>query len=426
LLPHLAALVCAAVVATFALCAPTSAAAASDGGCSLSDVSTSSQPACWKPYGANSVFNTELTSNPTLTSNSAAVINNMVSSGWSIDGSNSSFNLSPANNGTRPVFFATPSDPTMTIHCENAAGAGSCTGQNHINVAGARIHVPAGAQPFDNSDAHLTVIETATGAEYDFWEASISGSTISTAVAAKVNVATGSGLGSQGDAGAFGLTAGLVRPSELAAGHIDHALTVTVPCVNGSGSRGYVWPAVGGWGYPCGSNGSSANDNIPAMGQLLQLNMSDAQIQASGAPSWEKTIMTALAHYGAYVEDTNGTGNPGIDILLQAGSSWTDLGKSSPWGQFGSLSSGTPIPLGRFQVVAPCVPRGRCAGVAAGTGQAGGKAPGRAKHHKKHGKKQRHHKKHKKHHHKHKHHKKKHHKHQKKHHHKKHKKHKKH
>jgi hypothetical protein len=289
----------------------------------------------------------------------------------------------------------------MTIRCANAAGQGSCTGKNGINIDGARIHVPAGARPYANSDGHLTIIETATGAEYDFWEASMSGSTISAGTAAVVNVNTGSGRGSQGDAAAFGLTAGLLRPSELASGEIDHPLIITVPCVDGTGSRGFTWPAEGGWGSPCGPNGSAADVNAPELGQLLQLNMSDSQIRASSAPSWQKTIMTALAHYGAYVEDVDGNQATGLDIISQASSSWTDLGKPDAWAPLGALKSSTPIPVGDFQVVSPCVPQGRCAGVAAQPGN--GSAPhrrARSKHGHRHHHKHRHHR----HHHRHRHH----------------------
>ena len=89
--------------------------------------------------------------------------------------------------GSRPVFFARPSDPTMKIVCTNAFGAGSCTGANGVALGGQTINVPAGLQPENGTDAHLTVIESATGQEYDFWEASISGQTISAGSGSVVN-----------------------------------------------------------------------------------------------------------------------------------------------------------------------------------------------------------------------------------------------
>jgi len=309
----------------------------------------------------------------------------MVARRWRIDGVTSSFSFSPRFFATRAVFFAKPSDPVMTIRCKENPAEGLCTGANRVDVSGMKIHVPRGAMPYRNRDAHMTVIETDTGAEYDFWSTSIRGSTISAKTAGVVNVRTGDGRGSQGDAAQFALSAGLVRPAELASGEIDHALVVTVPCTDGNGTRvGFTWPAEGGYGAPCGPNGSAADDDTPAMGQLLRLDMTDAQIRKSGAPAWQQTIMTALAHYGAYVEDTDSQAAQGIDILAQSSSSWTDLGQSDQWApllsRFGStdgaLTSDMPIPIDDLEMVAPCVVRGGCTGPGRRTTSTGSSAAG--------------------------------------------------
>src|ERR1700761_4672750 len=85
-LRHVSALLLAGVVGVLvALTAPGAAAAAP--GCRLSQMSSTSQPACWKPFTASSPFNSQLPSSPTLASGSAAEINHMVSAGWSLDGS---------------------------------------------------------------------------------------------------------------------------------------------------------------------------------------------------------------------------------------------------------------------------------------------------------------------------------------------------
>jgi hypothetical protein len=335
--------------------------------CPLSEMTRVSQPACFVPFSAVSPFNTPIPANAALASDNAAVLAHMSRYDWSIDGTNSEFDFNPDALGTRPVFYATSSDPVMTVHCTNAAGVGSCTGANGVNTDGVKINVPAGAVPFANQDAHMTVIETATGKEYDFWEASVSGSTIDAGVGAEVSVSS-DGRGSQGDDGSFALAAGLVRPAELAAGQINHALVVTVPCVNASGASGYAWPAEYGYGSPCGDGWNESPVGAPQMGQLLRLNMTAAQIRASPVPAWQKTVMIALATYGAYIEDTDGNQAAGIDILTQGGSSWTDLGLPDPWRavtrQFGSsngdLVSSVPIPVSDLQVVKPCYPEGGC------------------------------------------------------------------
>jgi hypothetical protein len=367
-----AALLACAAIAVVPMFGRSSHAHPTGTSCPLSEMTAGSQPACFVPFSAVSPFNTPIPANATLAPDNAAVLAHMSRYAWSIDGSKSEFDFNPNALGTRPVFYATPSDPVMTVHCKNDAGVGSCTGANGFDTDGATLNVPAGAVPFANADAHMTVIETATGKEYDFWDTSVSGSTINAGVGAEVSV-SGDGRGSQGDDGSFALAAGLVRPAELAAGQINHALVVTVPCVNAKGAKGFAWPAQYGYGSPCGEGWSESPVGAPKMGQLLRLNMTAAQIQASPAPAWQKTIMTALSTYGAYIEDVDGIQAAGIDILTQGGSSWTDVGQPNPWfavtRQFGSLNgdlvSSVPIPVSDLQVVEPCYPEGSCPTAAA-------------------------------------------------------------
>jgi hypothetical protein len=363
--------VCAALAGTSVLAlagtfvAPTAADAATS--CSLSQMSTSSEPACWHPFNGGP-FNTQLSATPALASNSAAVVSHMAAYKWSVGNPGGGFQLGA---GSRPVFFATTADPTMKIVCTNAFGSGSCTGANGVAIGGQTINVPAGLQPENGTDAHLTVIESGTGQEYDFWDASISGSTISAGSGSVVNTNTGNGLGAQGDAANFALSSGLLRPSELASGQINHALIVTVPCTNANGANvGYSYPATGGWGEACGDYWNETGNGAPMLGQLFRLNLTDAQIAASPAPAWQKTIMTALSHYGAYIEDTDGTYNSGIDVITQDSESWTDLGQTDQWSTLakqdgnanGQLSSNVPIQASQLQVVSACVAQGTCPG----------------------------------------------------------------
>jgi hypothetical protein len=323
---------------------------------------------CWAPFSSGSAFSTRLSSTPPLAADNAAVQQHMASYGWTIGPNASGFTLEAGS--SRPVFYAGPSDPVMTIHCTAVYGPKSCQGANGIDINGLQIHVPAGARPASNSDAHLSIIETASGAEYDFWRASISGSTITSATGAETNVNSGDGTGGGGNAAELALSAGLLRPSELVAGHIDHPLVVVVPCTNATGANvGYAWPARGGWGQHCGQFWNEQAGSAPELGQLMKLNMTAAQIASSGAPQWQQTIMTALAGYGAYVEDTEGSWhNEGMYILTQATSSWTDLGKPDQWaaavrtfGQRGeTLSSTVPIRTANLEVVDTCVTRGTC------------------------------------------------------------------
>jgi hypothetical protein len=331
------------------------------------------QTACWRPFNDTSPFNRRLPARPELSPVSGAVRRHMQAYHWVIQGSDSdsthSFSLVPSA-GSRPVYFGSPSDPMMTISCQAWYGAASCQGDNGVVTNNAGIHVPAGAAPATNSDGHMTVVETDTGDEYDLWHATVSGSWIISATGAEENVNTSDGIGDGGDAASLALTGGLLRPSELMSGHINHALVITVPCTNAYGaSVGFTWPATGGWGDVCGQYQAESTNDAPPIGALFKLNMSDRQIRRSGAPRWQRTIMFALAHYGAYAEDTNGPEHGSLAILTQDPISWTSIGRRNQWatavskfrGRHGMLVSRVPIPTRRLELVAPCVPRASCA-----------------------------------------------------------------
>ena len=334
----------------------------------LSAMGTDHQVGCWHPFGGSSPFNTALPTGPKLAADNSAVQQHMATYGWSLDGSNTGFSLS--GDGSRPIYFATSADPVMRVKCTSEEGPGTCQGGNGVDVNGAQINVPVGARPGSDWDAHMTVIETATGTEYDFWHTSVSGLTLTAGTGAEANVNTSDGTGSGGDAANLALSAGLLRPSELASGQINHALVITAPCTNATGKNvGYTWPATGGWGEYCGQYWHEAASTAPMLGQLVKLSMDNAQIANSPAPTWEKTIMTALAHYGAYIEDTNGSyHNEGMDILTQDPASWTDIGQTNQWastisqlgGQNSTLTSNTPIPTSQLQLVDTCVTQGTC------------------------------------------------------------------
>jgi len=234
--------------------------------------------------------------------------------------------------------------------------------------------VPQGASPFPNTDGHFTVIETDTGIEYDFWEAAInwSNDTMTATNGGEVNAVTGSGYPGQSqgaEASQNPLLAGLVRPSEVLAaqstGQIDHAVTLEVGCVQAISPP--VWPS----SNP-GSDSPCNNSSGPHFGTLLKLNWTDTQIKASGAYPWEQGYMYAMAHYGAYIVDTNGGGDNTMHVNAQAFNSWTDFGLADQWsvvdpmitgGTGGSspiLQSNVVIPISSLVVVDPCVQQHAC------------------------------------------------------------------
>src|SRR2546426_2413527 len=119
-------------------------------------------PGCWRPYGPRSPFNTPIPANPRLSPESAAIVAYMRSRGWTFEGDRS-HRLMFDSSGSRPVYWARRSDPMVALSCH---GEGSCHGISHLRI-------PAGAQPQNESDGHMAVIDQAARREYDFWQASL-------------------------------------------------------------------------------------------------------------------------------------------------------------------------------------------------------------------------------------------------------------
>ena len=290
-------------------------------GCELGSFSADKVPgSCWRPYGDSSPFNRRVPANPQIAAGSAATVNRWVGF-WK---GNEDLNFAPRFNvGTadtsedwgHPLYYSQPGDPTYTIHC--AESWGKC------DVEGMRIAIPSAAKPAGGSDGHMTVIDQASGWEYDFWQVRnkpASGGTITISWGGRTRI-DGDGLGSNATAAFFGGAAGIIRPAELAAGEIDHALFLVVKCTDGTS----VYPANTGTGRSCSDMGLS-NAGAPPMGAHFYLDMSDAEIDAARVPAWKRAVMRAAAHYGLFVGDTGGGG-----IQIESGSSFTSFGHADPW-----------------------------------------------------------------------------------------------
>ena len=329
--------------------------------------------ACWRPYSSSSPFNRQLPANPTIASNSASIIANLTANQYGFEGGTGQFAFT-SDDGRDGVYYSTQSDPVVTIHCTYYWGPGTCSGSNKVNIDGQQIHVPSGAMPQNNgSDQHMSVVDQASNIEYDFEHAEWSSDhkTLNVWSGAEIPAGPnlGTGLGGGGTAAGFSTLAGLITEPELASGSINHALTINVPCTNGS-----VYPAGGAYGLACSQLQGNVNTGTATpLGTLFQLNMTDAQIAGSGAPAWEKTIMTAMAHYGMYVNDTDGIGN--IELEAESDISYTSLGGPSRLNNFikangGSyyaplkrwILSGRFIPVNKLRVISPCFAQGTCPG----------------------------------------------------------------
>jgi hypothetical protein len=238
-----------------------------------------------------SPFNVPVGLSPTLPNSSAMVAFLLEHEGVPAD-------VHRPADGSRPLFYASNSDPVLTLRGHDGAGL--------LNLDGRKIHVPQYAAAEEESDGHLTIVLAPSdaiipGEAIDFWRATIS-------FAEKVVRASSIGLtqmgpsgsllsldgGGSGDAAFFGLQAGLVRAPELEAGTVNHALTAVI-----DGAANYtVYPAKIG-------DGSSTDPNAPPIGQRFVLDYTVAEIEALGFKPWKVAILKALIKYGFYVGDSS-------------------------------------------------------------------------------------------------------------------------
>lgn len=287
-------------------------------------------PACWRPYAANSPFNTPVPPDATPVTNSAAIVRRLTTvrtndPNGGIPTLGYVNNLVVHDDGTagEPTYYARDGDPTFPVVCADTEFP---TRDALCPLQRKTLRVPAGAVresgPFDDAgrDWHMTVVDQQTGVEYDLWRVEAPAplperpravDTLRIAFAGTRRIdGLGDGLSGAGDATAahWGSLAGRVRAEEFAAGRIDHALFITVDCVDGSVPPVYPADTRGtAAGQPCTTIGLS-NADAPPLGAHLQLNMTVSEIDDLHVRPWQRTLLVAMREYGMYVGDTGASG----------------------------------------------------------------------------------------------------------------------
>jgi hypothetical protein len=311
---------------------------------------------CWRPFASTSPFNRPIPPGPRLLPRSREIVSRLVEHGPPdnlVVGA-----ADTEDDWAHPTYYSRPGDPVYEIRCTRPWG--------RCEVEGERIPVPAAARPAGGGDRHLTVVDQATGWEYDLWGVQSKppdGGTLVTAWGGKTHI-EGDGLGSGGTAAGFANLAGIIRAPELMSGRIEHALFMTAPCDAGT----HVHPANQS-ATSCREDGLS-NEDAPPLGARFQLAMSAREIDALRAPAWKKTILHAMATYGMYFGDTGGSS---WSVQLESGSTYTSFGFQDPLVEFARAADAPMweghhvLRLGddidwrhRLRVVHPCVTAGTC------------------------------------------------------------------
>ncbi len=332
--------------------------------CTWGTFSAANQPgACWRPYSTVSPFNRPLPSKIEKISKSAAVGARTARFGKGAPIFHGGV-AGTSNDTGHALYFSRAGDPMYTVRCTK--NWGTC------DVEGLRIAIPADAKAATGDDGHLGVIDQVGNWEYDFWQVNRKRRDggileVSWGGRTRIGTSTADGLGSKAVAAGYGLTGGVIRPEELAAGKIDHALFMTVKCTNGRS----VWPAADGTGRVC-----KKRRRAPAMGAHFFLSMTPSEVEALSVPDWQKAILRAMVTYGMFVGDT-GARHAGWTIKIESGTGDTSMGYADPWVELGKRlglptwnSDGTTLYSfdlrnavrwrDELRVARPCVARRTC------------------------------------------------------------------
>ncbi|HEX2086428.1 MAG TPA: hypothetical protein VHF89_12150 [Solirubrobacteraceae bacterium] len=310
---------------------------------------------CWRPYSDDSPFNQPIPAGAPSHPNSDAIVRRTLGFGQL-------GHLIAGDSGTdddynHPTYYSTPEDPVFTLHCYEDWGT--------CDIEGHQIRIPDAAKPAAGRDAHLTVVDQASGWEYDLYKVRskpAGGGTLELRWGGRTRI-DGDGLGSDATASQFGNLAGIIRAQEMQSARIAHALFMNASCDSGT----FVYPATKN-GRSCSAIGQSTTD-APPMGARFQLAMPADEIEALPVPRWKKTILHAMSEYGMYMGDTGGAWG----VMMESGSTYTSFGAEDEMVRF-ARENGVPEHNGHYvfnlregvdwarylRVVDPCVAKRTC------------------------------------------------------------------
>jgi len=160
------------------------------------------------------------------------------------------------------------------------------------------VPIPYNAQPDPKNDGHMTIIDTASGFVYEFWQFNKSDTTYSATWGNRISLLSNGiypyGMSSRGSG--FSSLLGVIWPHEFKKGSIDHALVLSIPSTKAGGP---VSPATESDGFTIKSGA------IPIGARLIldpTLDLSTLKLTY-----YERVICECLQKYGAFVGDTSGS-----------------------------------------------------------------------------------------------------------------------
>lgn len=264
----------------------------------------------WRPFTDDSPWNTPVGDNPSVHTMSDAFIARAIQT-YQQQGRTGEPFVGTAGAVSQewsiPVYFVedlVPYPPEVFVAAHTSWG---------YNLS---APIPEVAEPDPSADAHLCVIDRNTNEEWDFWQLRGEYPSFTSGTGRPYDTSQ-SGARAAGEQGCresgFPLIAGLIRPEEMEAGEIRHALVFAFDARDGADQ--FVYPASTG----CDHNNSAAEDVWP-IGTRIQLKPG---IGISHLPRGAEIVAQALKKYGAYLGDENDSMS--IGVAFQQNRDWSGL-----------------------------------------------------------------------------------------------------
>jgi hypothetical protein len=320
-----------------------------------------SLPGTWRPFSADSPWNTPIAGDAATHPDSGQIMSFITGRRSNIRFGNEY--LVPVwvvNSGNaRPVGTPTNPDRPMDLHWVhmNSPNIFDTWDQDNNGVSDIPFPLAKGTYPEPTADGHICIIDPFKKVAYEM--SRHPGWTNNTPTCTTLNVwdLTGDGTGNPfegkkwwargGRGSGFPIIAGLLRPEEVLSGEIRHALTFTFGSNRKSddGTDQIMIRPVA-----CRSDGQDIGPQYPIEGMLFQLDpsLTEADFDRWGLTREGKVLARALQKYGMYLGDIGG------DLALQVQLLGSTAAESrAAWDRLipGFYSNVNKIPSNLFRVV---------------------------------------------------------------------------
>lgn len=266
------------------------------------------------PYTKNSPWNTPIGASPKYDVHSDEMVANLrLSNKGQIITAGEGFNY--------PVYFADENTPRWDIPCLRNECTIASSNQNVVRTDIVQdIPIPVGAQPADDTDGRMIIIDTVTYTEYDLVHAQRTAKGWEAGTVSIYNILwDGTSVRHSSRGSGIPGYAGLLRPWEIRQGRIEHALAF-----------GYTEPALDKCVFPASkTDGDSTIPFAIPEGARLQLDpsLTEADFDQMGLDRAGKIIARALQEYGMISVDHSGSFKIYVEDLINnpfVSENWTD------------------------------------------------------------------------------------------------------